>query len=150
MTKTFFIFVLFSFYLVSSHVALGLMPPLTDEELKSQTNVIVDGEITNVACAGFRDNTHECMNLTGYQATLKLLKIYKQGPLKQKVGDTVTLVFNKYDFKNGCVGSPDTEHYQGEQAKYFLICTAESNCRLTHWNGIEIKKEGNQPLPSCP
>lgn len=131
-------------------VTWSLMPPLTDEELKSQTNVIVDGEVTNVACTGFKDATHECATLTGYRAKLKLLKIHKQGPLVKKVGDTVDLVFNKYDFKDGCVGSPDTLHYQGEQAKYFLVCTAESNCRLTHWNGIEIKKEGNQPLPSCP
>ena len=122
--------------------AHALMPPLTPKELKQESNQIVRGKILDVVCTG--DNEENgCAKLTGYKATLEVTKTIKGARYKK-----LALRFKKYDFKKGCVGSPDTVHYPGEEALYYLRCK-EKNCRLTHWNGIEYKSKGKRSLPKC-
>lgn len=122
--------------------ALALMPPLTEKELKNESNTIVKGKIIKIACTGkFKDTG--CANLTGYKASLKVNEV-----LKGKKLENLNLFFNKYKFKNGCVGSPDAVHYEGEEALYYLKCKKE-NCHLTHWNGIDYIEKGTASLPKC-
>lgn len=122
--------------------AHALMPPMSLEELQIESNQIVRGKITEVVCTG----THEenrCADLTGYRATLQVMKTIKGKRYKK-----LYLNFKNYEFKEGCVGSPDTVHHTGEEALYYLRCRGD-NCRLTHWNGIEYKSRGRQTLPKC-
>jgi hypothetical protein len=122
--------------------AHALMPPLSPEELKQESNQIVEGKILDVVCTGEHDK-NRCAELTGYKATLKVMKTIKGKRYKK-----LELSFKKYDFKKGCVGSPDTVHYPGEEALYYLRCK-ENRCHLTHWNGIIFKSHGNRSLPKC-
>jgi|GEM_PF-3706446 len=120
----------------------ALMPPLTPEELQGESNQIVKGRILDVVCTGEHEE-NRCAKLTGYKATLKVSKTIKGKRYKK-----LHLRFMKYDFKEGCVGSPDTVHYPGEEALYYLRCR-EDSCRLTHWNGIKYKSHGDISLPKC-
>ena len=122
--------------------AFALMPPMTEEELKTESNTIVKGQITKVECTG-KSKDKGCVKLTGYKATLKVNGVVKGSKAKE-----LNLFFNKYDFKKGCVGSPDTVHLEGEEGLYYLECK-DNNCHLTHYNGIEYFKKGSTPLPKC-
>jgi hypothetical protein len=128
--------------LLLPQAAHALMPPLSPEELQKESNQIVRGKVLDVVCTGEYEETR-CAKLTGYRATLEISKTIKGKRYKK-----LDLSFKKYDFKKGCVGSPDTVHYPGEEALYYLRCK-EDRCRLTHWNGIEYKSHGDQPLPKC-
>lgn len=128
--------------LLLPQAANALMPPLSPQELKSESNQIVEGKILNVVCTGAHEE-NRCATLTGYKATLEVSKT-----IKGKRYKNLELNFKKYDFKEGCVGSPDTIHYPGEEALYYLECS-ENNCRLTHWNGIQYKSKGKRSLPRC-
>jgi hypothetical protein len=123
--------------------AHALMPPLSQKELKAESNQIVRGKILDVVCTGDNEETH-CAKLTGYKATLQVTKTIKGTPYKK-----LALRFKNYDFKEGCVGSPDAVHYPGEEGLYYLQCTKDK-CRLTHWNGITHTSRGKGPLPKCP
>jgi hypothetical protein len=84
-----------------------------------------------------------CVVSTGYKATLEVQKVLKGKRQKQ-----LELFFNEDRFLKGCVGSPDTIHYEGEEAKYYLRCQ-DKRCHLTHYNGVEYIKQGeNQPPKS--
>jgi len=122
--------------------ANALMPPLSPEELQKESNQIVRGKVLDVVCTG-KQEENRCVKLTGYKATLKVSKTIKGKRYKK-----LKLNFKKYDFKEGCVGSPDTVHYPGEEALYYLRCK-ENSCRLTHWNGVEYKFRGDRSLPKC-
>lgn len=122
--------------------AFALMPPMTEKELKKDSNTIVKGRITKVECTGkFKDTG--CAKLTGYKALIKVNKTIKGNKL-----ETRNLFFNKYDFKKGCVGSPDTVHYEGEEGLYYLECK-KADCHLTHWNGVDYFEKGSKQLPKC-
>ncbi len=120
----------------------ALMPPLNPEELEKESNQIVEGKVLDIVCTGYNDN-NRCAKLTGYRATLKVSKTIKGKRYKK-----LLLRFKKYDFKEGCVGSPHTVHYQGEEALYYLRCKTDV-CRVTHWNGITYKSRGSHHLPIC-
>jgi len=128
--------------LLLPQVANALMPPLNPQELKSESNVIVEGKVSDVICTG-KNEKNRCAKLTGYRATLEVLKT-----IKGKRYNQLQLNFKKYDFKDGCVGSPDTVHYPGEQALYYLRCR-ENRCHLTHWNGIKYQSKGKRQIPKC-
>ena len=120
-------------------VAHALMPPLSPEELRQESNQIVRGKILDVVCTG-EHKENRCAKLTGYRATIEVTKTIKGKRYKK-----LYLRFKKYDFKEGCVGSPDTVHYPGEEALYYLRCTKD-RCRLTHWNGIIYKSRGDRTI----
>lgn len=120
----------------------ALMPPMEPAELKGESTDIVRGKVVSVECTGeYEENP--CASKTGYVAKLAVKK-----NIKGKAPKVVDLRFKKYEFKEGCVGSPDTLHYPGEEALYYLRCK-ESSCRLTHWNGIEDLRRGDGNLPDC-
>jgi len=128
--------------LLLPQAANALMPPLNSEELKKESNQIVRGKVLDVACTG-KQEENRCATLTGYKATLEVTKTIKGKRYKD-----LELRFKKYDFKDGCVGSPDTVHYPGEEGLYYLRCR-EDHCRLTHWNGVQYKSRGSRSLPNC-
>lgn len=120
----------------------ALMPPFTKKELKQESNMIVKGIVTNVVCSGEIKDTG-CAVLTGYIATLEVNRVIKGKKYKD-----VKLRFKDYNFKKGCIGSPDARHYTGDAGRYYLKCN-EDNCRLTHWNGVEHTQRGKSSLPKC-
>lgn len=111
-------------------MALALMPPMELAELEAESNTIVLGEITDITSTGELIE-NPCVTKTGYKATLKVLKV-----IKGKADDKLTIRFKKFDFKEGCVGSPDHRHFVGENGKFYLSCQEDHICRLTHWNGV--------------
>lgn len=113
--------------------ALALMPPMSEKELKERSNTIVMGHVTLVKKTG-EFIKGRCADKTGKIATLMVDKTIKGSPPKE-----FKIHFFDYNFKEGCVGSPDRVHYKGEKGKYYLKCI-ESKCRLTHWNGFEKEK----------
>lgn len=140
--RGFFKIVLFLLTFLYAASSSALMPPMTDKELKRDSNLIVVGRITDVRCTGEIEEL-ACATDTGYKAVLEVKKVLKGEKAKK-----VDLYFMRTEFKEHCIGSPDTLHYVGEEAKYYLRCTAE-RCGLTHWNGIEYIKEGERTLPKC-
>lgn len=115
----------------------ALMPPLDEEELNTQSNVIVLGEVVAVLPTGEIQKT-ECVIKTGYQAHVKVNKV-----IRGETGSNLFISFFDFDFQNGCVGSPDYRHRKGEKGKFYLSCQKE-NCRLVHWNGFIA--EGEEPI----
>lgn len=131
MKKKHIAFVLFFIQVyLSAFVVHALMPPLSPEELNKESNKIVIAKVVEVKKTG-EFIPGGCADKTGYIATLKVSKT-----LKGKHADSIKLHFYDYDFKEGCVGSPDRTHSKGEKGKYYLSCN-EKRCRLTHWNGFE-------------
>lgn len=122
--------------------AFALMPPMEMNDLRRESTNIVSARVLDVKCTGeFEDNA--CVRKTGYVAKLKVLKTFKG----ERLGE-FELRFKRYEFKDGCVGSPDTVHYPGEEARYYLSCKGEV-CFLTHWNGITYTSRGSGKLPAC-
>lgn len=134
--------ILFALTMLIPATAFALMPPMTEAELKNESNMIVKGSVVKVECTGKFGETG-CAKLTGYKATLKINETVKGENL-----DQVSLLFDKYDFKKGCVGSPDMVHYEGEEGLYYLQCKKDQ-CHLTHWNGVDYFKKGGNSLPKC-
>ncbi len=112
------------------------------DELKQTSTNIVVGTVTAIDCTGEHEES-PCASKTGYVAKLAVKR-----DVKGKSPKEIDLRFKKYEFQDGCVGSPDTIHYPGERALYYLQCKGAS-CRLTHWNGIEYRKRGDGKLPDC-
>lgn len=120
----------------------ALMPPLTPEELQQESNQIVIGKITAIECTG-KIEENKCVKMTGYKTTLQVDKV-----IKGKKSKTLDLYFKDYDFKGGCVGSPDARHYVGDEGKYYMSCK-DQKCYLVNWNGVTHSKRGKQELPKC-
>ena len=142
MSKRIFFLVLTAI-IFSYSAAYALMPPMTPEELEQESDRVVIGKITKVECTGeYEDNN--CVTQVGYKASLKVSKV-----LKGKKIDEIDLYFDDYNYKGGCVGSPDREHYEGDEGKYYLECSKKNKCFLTHWNGVVHSKTGTTALPVC-
>lgn len=120
-----------------SFVAVALMPPMSDAELKDNANLIVLGKVLKVEKTGKVKKT-DCAKITYYKAALKIDKT-----LKGKKLEEVSLFFGDTKFKEGCVGSPDTIHTEGDVGKYYLQCT-DDRCHLVHWNGVKSLTEGKE------
>lgn len=123
----FFIFVCFLFHTVQ---VLALMPPMKLDDLEQDSNLIVDGKVLKVYPNG-KEVDHACSVDRPHAAMLQVNKTYKGTEFK-----AVVIKFDKTEFKERCVGSPDHVHFVGEEGKFYLSCQLDQ-CRLTHWNGVK-------------
>ena len=109
---------------------LALMPPMELKELEQDSNLIVEGKVVKVYSVGPVEE-NKCSRNTPHDAVLNILKTHKGTEFK-----AVVIHFEKTEFKDGCVGSPDHVHHVGESGTFYLSCQLDS-CRLTHWNGVK-------------
>lgn len=130
------------FFLLGSSTVSAGGPAMSKKDLWKNSNTIVKGTVTKVKCTGEVVDDY-CGTMTGYRAIVKVDSV-----VKGEYFDTLNLNFYKYDYNKMCMGTSNTRHYEGEEAVYYLNCSA-NGCRFTNWNGIDYIKKSNKPLPKC-
>jgi len=129
---------IFIIVLSISTLANAKLPPLSQEELEADSNVVIKGRIYAVKPTGLTDN-NDCRDKTQYRASLAVHKYVRVTADWKDRNKAVFIDYWKYNYKEGCVGPSDHVHHDGEEGTYYLSCKTAWDCRLTHWNGFISK-----------
>lgn len=130
--------------LISAH-ALALTPPIEQVDLQKQADLIVKGEIVAIKCAPQGYGQNHCATWDWYVATLDVNTVRKG----KWPGRSIPILFRDLQFVKGCVGDADHVHHVGERGFYYLISRGDGNWSLINWSAVEVKRQGEGPLPMC-
>lgn len=132
--------------IVSFRSVLGLTPPLEENELKREANLIVIGEVGEpVICSG-KPIVERNATISYYSVPFTVRRAISGNAKK---GDRFNLRFRNYHYVRGFTGDADELHFPGEVGKYYLVRIDENTVRLVHWSGVKVTTPGHGTLPEC-
>jgi hypothetical protein len=137
----------FNSFFLTPQISHALTPPLSEEELQRDADLIVVGEVSQaVECLGILEET-ECFKQWQYFASLKV-----QGLVKGRVeeGQKIKIIFYQNDYsKSDCVGDQGAVLQSGDRGTYYLKQEKNGSYSPLHWNAVKLIHSGGNSLPKC-
>lgn len=144
--KLLFQFLLFLILLISE-IAYALTPPLNEQELQQEADLIVVGEVSqSVECLRLLEE-NECFEKWQYFSNLKVQKVLKG---KMRDGQEIKIVFYQNDYsKSDCVGDQGAALHSGDRGTYYLKQGEDDTYSPIHWSAVKLTHSGSGFLPKC-
>lgn len=125
--------------------AWAMTPPIPQNELKREADLIVKGTIVDIQCAPQGYEQTNRATWTWYIATLEVNTL-KKG---RWPGKRIPILFKDTHYVHGATGDADHIHQVGERGFYYLVSRGDGNWAPVNWSAVEVKHPGAGPLPRC-
>ena len=123
-------------------VVNALEPPLSAQELITQSTHIFDGRVVSVKAHGDQGQSLPCFTWVGMEAQIKVGQTIK-GPKTSAMSLYYRSIEQAGDIE--CTGPSEPVFQVGNEGRFFVRCVKEKLCSLTHWNGFIPSKNPIKP-----
>ena len=139
--------ILFFLIFLTSQTSYGLTPPLNEEELQQNADLIVRGEVSpTIECLKLLEET-DCFQQWQYSTHLKIQAVVKG---EVDVGQEIKVIFYQNDYsKSDCVGDQGAALHAGDKGTYYLKKSEGETYFPLHWSAVKLTHSISSDLPSC-